>query len=335
MDSVSGLGEVKNIGSMDNQTHASCESAMKLGLGLRSEHYEDCIELLTSPEIAQKSVQPPDFFEIHAENFFMDGGIVRELLEDLQAKTALSIHGTSLGLASHTAIPEAHLKRFARLVRQVNPLFVSDHACLNWFKHPDSALTLHAGDLLPFAFDQQTLQATIDNVNRVQDAIGRQLLVENLSSYLSFAANQGSHALTKLQDDKEAETNFFNSLCAQTQCGLLVDLNNLCVNAHNMNLPDIADYARNWLAMIDAGLIGEYHLSGCTPAGPGELMVDDHAQPVSELCWELLPYALTRNPAAVMIERDNNLPPFSTLLQEVESARAILKKNAKQATPHG
>ena len=264
----------------------------------------------------------PDFFEVHAENFSMDGGIARELLRDLALKSPVSIHGTSLGLASHEAIPRAHIQRFAALVEEIKPVLVSDHACLAWFRDPASKELHHAGDLLPFAFDRATLDATVRNVSEVQSAIGRPLLVENLSAYLSLGDDERPSA--KLFDDSERETAFLNTLCERTGCGLLLDINNLMVNAHNAGLEDAAGYTRRWCRLIEPGYVQELHLAGCTPAPEGSIMVDDHSQPVSEDCWKVLPELSQRFEAPVMIERDNNLPPFSELLDEVSRARRLL-----------
>lgn len=314
--------------SINLSRQESVKSIPNVGIGLRSEHYQTCMEYLERSvhTNSQGNKEFPDFVEIHAENFFMDGGIVKQLLVDLCKLSPVSIHGTSLGLASHTPIPAAHIKRFARLVDEVNPILVSDHACLAWFTDPNTHNTQHAGDLLPFAFDKKTLEATVRNVTEVQQVIGRQLLVENLSSYLSFDEQS---APSPLCADIHAETDFYNELCKRSGCKLLVDLNNLVVNAHNMQIDDAHHYALSWLDCLDSGLIGEYHIAGCTPAAKDKLMVDDHSQPVSQQCWQLLPEAQRRCEAPVMIERDNNLPAFSELLDEVVTAKRLLHSVSK------
>lgn len=281
-----------------------------IGVGLRHPHYQDALD--TPANI--------DFVEVHAENFFAHGGASKALLTDIVQHYQLSLHATSLGLGSAIAPPIKQLTQLAELVEQFQPLMVSDHACFAWADSANSHL--HAGDLLPIPFNEQSLQAMAANVNRVQQQLGRTLLVENLSAYL------------QLEGTTMHEAEFLVQLSQKTGCKLLIDVNNLLVNAVNQPLlqqqtshlaeQDYLIQAQQWLDKIPTDTVGEIHLAGCTPVSQGQMMIDDHSQPVSELVWQLYRYALTKFGAvATLIEWDEDLPTWHTLVAEAEKARAI------------
>lgn len=268
-----------------------------VGVGLRAPHFE---EVLASP-------QGVDFVEVHAENHFAEGGLSRALLERVAGTLPVSLHGTGAGLASKVPIPMAHLRRLRALVEWVQPTWVSEHVAQTWFVR-DGQLR-HAGDLLPVAFDRAALKHLVDNVRRVQDHLGRQILIENLAQYIVFA-----------QSDMP-EVEFLAQACEHTGCGLLVDLNNLHVNAINAGEGEPEAVVRRWLDACPPGLVKELHLAGSTP-NPGGLVIDDHAQPVSEPVWALHRHACQRFPQAVtLIEWDEQLPSWSRLVQEADRAR--------------
>ncbi|RLT96021.1 MAG: DUF692 domain-containing protein [Ketobacter sp.] len=279
-------------------------NASMVGVGLRHPHYEMALDGASSI----------DFVEVHAENFFAAGGLTCTLLEEIGNRYRLSLHATGLGLGSAVGVDDQHLQRLQHLVDRSDPLLVSDHAALarsHFEQRP-----VHAGDLLPVEFSVQALAVLVENVDRVQQHLGRRLLVENIAQYIA------------LQPADLSETAFLVSLVEQTQCGLLLDLNNLLVNAHNQGRSDPLQYAKAWLRDIPAQAVGELHLAGSTPVGDADIQVDDHAQPVSQTCWDLYRYALTRfGPVPTLVEWDNQLPSWSVLLQQAEQARAILNES--------
>lgn len=278
-----------------------------IGVGLRHPHYQDALQEASSI----------DFVELHAENFFAKGGATNKILDAIRHTYAISLHGTSMGLGSATPISSQYLAKFHNLVDQVNPLLVSDHACFTWGSLNGSGV--HSGDLLPLEFNQQSLAILIDNVDRVQQLLGRQILVENISSYL------------KPSNASMQETEFLTTLAERSQCALLVDLNNILVNAHNSGCESPIAEAKKWLAGIPGHLIKEIHLAGYTPAAPSKLIIDDHSQPVSEECWHLFRYCMEHcGPVPTLIEWDNALPPWQTLLDQAAIARTITNHVSQQ-----
>lgn len=279
----------------------NCSMTSVVGVGLRYPHYE----------MALNGSSSIDFVEVHAENFFAQGGVTAVLLEDIRRHFKLSVHGTALGLGSAAGINGRYLECLKQLVERSDPWLLSDHAAFAWsqFNHQD----IHAGDLLPLEFSHQALAVMVENVDRVQQHLGRKILVENISQYVTF------------QPATLSETEFLASLVEHTQCGLLVDLNNLLVNGHNAGCDDPFSYAKDWLQEIPPQVIGEFHLAGSTPVAPTEILVDDHAQPVSDTCWLLYEFATElAGPVPTLIEWDNYLPTWPELLQQADRARAIM-----------
>lgn len=273
-----------------------------VGVGLRHPHYQAALNAASSI----------DFVEVHAENFFAEGGLIAEYLQALQACYPISLHATSLGLGSAIGIDTRYLDKLARLVSQINPLLVSDHASFSWSRNHDGRV--HAGDLLPLEFTEQGLEILVANVDRVQQRLGRRLLVENLSAYIAP------------QQAQMHEAEFLAKLVERSQCGLLLDLNNLLVNASNLGYRDPLSQARSWLNYIPLDAVGEFHLAGYTPAQKGELIIDDHSQPVSEQCWELYRTAISRfGPVTTLVEWDNDLPDWHVLVGQAEKARELVQ----------
>ena len=276
-----------------------------VGVGLRHVHYHDA---LTAPADL-------DFIEVHSENFFARGGATLTVLEDIARKYPVSLHGTSLGLGSITGISKQHLDQLDSLVHRINPVMVSDHAAFTWGQVNGNLH--HAGDLLPIAFNEQSLQTMTESIQQIQDQLRRTLFVENLSAYIEPAGS----TLT--------ETEFLNELVSRTGCKLLVDLNNLAVNAINSSITElsgneIVTRIQHWIHQIPADSVGEIHLAGCTPVVAGEVMVDDHSQRVSEQVWQAYALALTRfGQKPTLIEWDTHLPEWRILLDEIQKARTI------------
>jgi len=283
-----------------------------IGVGLRHDHFDDA---LNSPANI-------DFIEVHAENFFADGGASHAVLSEISQHYQVSLHATSLGLGSAVPPPKKQLEQLTSLVKCYQPILLSDHACFSWAEV--SGVKTHAGDLLPIPFNDDSLSIMVANVKRAQQHLGRSILVENLSAYL------------ELPGSTYDEAEFLVKLCQQSGCKLLVDLNNLIVNAinqplfnaqlaeNNLTATTTLQHAKQWLDKIPAEFVGEIHLAGCTQVKDGELMIDDHSQPVSDDVWHLYRYALQSFGAvATLIEWDESLPLWQTLIAEAEKAKNI------------
>ncbi|KGJ86903.1 DUF692 domain-containing protein [Colwellia psychrerythraea] len=275
-------------------------SAILIGVGLRHQHFT---EALTTPSNI-------DFVEVHSENFFAKGGAALSVLAQASKKYAISLHSTAMGLGSAQGVPSHYLQKLNQLASTCNPILMSDHACFSWGQL--NGQQVHAGDLLPLAYSEQTLMVLAHNIDRVQQSLGRSLLVENLSAYIQY-----SHACMP-------ETEFLTRLTELTGCKLLVDLNNIIVTANNINAAQPLSYAQQWLAEIPTDLVGEIHLAGYTEVNEGELIIDDHSQAISNQGWQLYRYALERfGKVPTLVEWDNNLPSWQTLVAEADKARAI------------
>lgn len=286
------------------------ENTVAIGVGLRHPHYSDVLAPSVGNKDNDAKASPIDFVEVHSENFFAQGGASRALIREVAEKYPVSLHSTALGLGSKTAIAGSYLESLNELVKVVNPFLMSDHAAFSWSEL--DGRSIHAGDLLPIAFNQKNLKSMADNIDAVQQLTGRRLLIENLSAYLTP------------RNSVLAETEFLITLAELTQCGLLIDLNNLVVNANNFSNEKSIDYAKQWLQQIPRGIVGEIHLAGFTPVGESELAIDDHSQPVSDVGWQLYQFALQRFGAVpTLIEWDNNLPTWQALLNEANKARMI------------
>jgi hypothetical protein len=254
------------------------------------------------------------WFEVHAENYMVDGGPRLGALHALRDRHPISLHGVGLSIASPEAPDREHLGRLAKLVGQVRPLAVSDH--LAWRRWAG----IHHADFLPFPRTWEALACVADNVARVQDAIGMPLLVENPSLYIDLPG----HEL--------GETAFLAELASRTGCGLLVDVNNIFVSASNLGLNPQA-----YIDDIPAEFVGEVHLAGHAadpdPASP--LIIDSHDQPVAEDVWSLYRRLITRvGPRPTLIERDDNIPAFGELMAERGRAHRILAAAARVGVDH-
>jgi len=269
-----------------------------VGMGWRQPHYQALIE--TRP--------PLGFIEVHSENFFGDGGAALAVLMSGREHYELSLHGVSLSLGSACGLDAWHLERLAVLVERVLPLRVSDHAS---FARLGSGL--HANDLLPISFSEESLALMVAHVQQVQERLGRQILVENLSAYLAW------------DDDALVEPEFFNELTRRSGCGLLLDVNNLVVNARNRGADRTAAAAEAcaWIDALRPGSVGEIHLAGHAEL-PG-LVIDDHGSRVSAEVWQVYAHALRMGGAAPsLIEWDTDVPDLQVLLDEVALARDVM-----------
>ena len=274
-----------------------------VGIGLRQPHYQ---ALLSDPP-------PLAFVEVHSENFFAPGGAALSVLMQARQHWPVSLHGVGLSLGSALGLDTWHLDRLAELVLRVQPVRVSDHACFARALRTSGGQPVHALDLLPVAFTEASLQIMAANVQRVQDRLRRPILVENLSAYLHWA------------DDTVAETDFFNRLTRQTGCGLLLDVNNLVVNALNERRDEAAAarVAMEWVDRIDPQSVGEIHLAGYVDTG--DIVIDDHGSRVHAPVWQVFDHAVQRlGPRPVLVEWDTDLPAAQVLLEEAAKAEQRL-----------
>ncbi len=279
---------------------------MQTGIGWRHPHYGELLQ--RQPAIG--------FLEVHSENFFADGGATLQVLEQGRALYPVSLHGVGLSLGSASGLDAWHLDRLARLVQRIQPTRVSDHACFarGAWRSPEGDRPLHAADLLPVPFSDEALAVMADNVQRVQEKLGRSIAVENLSAYIRWNGADMD------------EPGFLTALARRTGCSLLVDVNNLHVNALNLQLQDaqtdVLQVSRDWLDAIPQELVAEIHLAG--HAHCGDIVIDDHGSTVCDDVWALYGHAIGRfGPVPTLIEWDTAIPALDVLLAQAYAADGI------------
>lgn len=281
-----------------------------VGIGWRHPHYSELLE--------RKLQQPAlNFLEVHSENFFGAGGAALAVLHAGRALYPISLHGVGLALGSATGLDDWHLDQLAHLVKQIEPIRVSDHACFARGSVQLAAQTanIHAADLLPIPFNTEALDVMASNVQRVQDRLKRVIAVENLSAYLTC----------KGSDMQEA--GFLNALAQRTGCQLLIDVNNIYVNALNDKLNDASvdplQQSSAWLQAINPANVAEIHLAGHLDCV--DIVIDDHGSRIQAPVWALYQHAVSRfGPVPTLIEWDTDIPALDVLLDEANKARAIM-----------
>jgi len=263
------------------------------GVGLKAEHFA---EALAAPAADL-------WFEVHAENYMVAGGARLAMLEAIRRERPISLHGVGMSLAG-AADPDAdHLAALTRLVERFEPALVSEH--LAWSRLDGRCFP----DLLPVPRTNEVLSRLAANIGRVQDALGREILIENPTHYLA------------LRDHQWSETSFLAELARRSGCKLLIDINNVAVGAHNL-----AFDAAEWLKAIPGKLVGEIHLAGHVLDAEGTLLIDSHDAPVSDDVWQLYESFIARSgPVPTLIERDGNLPPFADLMAERDRAQSVIR----------
>jgi uncharacterized protein (UPF0276 family) len=270
------------------------------GIGLRAPHVAEI----------ERERPPAGFLEIHAENYLAPSPAL-QAVERLRADYALSIHAVGLSLGSVDGLDEAHLARVASLVRRLQPAMVSDH--LSW-----SVLDgRYFNDLLPLPYTGEALEVVVGNVGRLQDALGRQILVENPSCYLGFVHS----TLT--------EPEFLSELARRSGCGLLLDVNNVVVTAHNLRLDPGA-----WLRGLPVAAVAEYHLAGhaVNDADGQPILIDDHGSRVSDGVWSLYTDVVRCfGVRPTLIEWDTDIPPLGVLLEEAAHADGVIRAEGRDA----
>lgn len=266
-----------------------------VGVGLKQRHLA---QLMANPTRV-------DFVEVHAENFMMPGPKV-EMLAEVSKTWPLSVHGVALSIGGDDPLDIIHLKRLKLLVDAVRPACFSEH--IAWSRHAGT----YFNDLLPVPYNKKSLDRLTDRVDHVQQYLGRQMLLENPSTYVRFSS------------DSIFEADFIAELVHRTGCGILLDINNLYVSAQNHGWD-----TKDWLSRIQHGAVGEVHLAGHEVINDEEgktVYVDTHGGCVAEEVWllysDFLAFAGHR---PTLIERDNNIPPIDTLLREVELAKLLIR----------
>jgi len=269
----------------------------KAGIGLRAPHHA-----------AIATDQPPvGWFEAHSENYFADGGAQLEHLAKVRERYPLSLHGVGLSLGSVDPLDGEHLRRLKRLVDWSAPGFVSEH--LSWGCIDGT----HLNDLLPLPYTVEALQHMVQRVGQLQDTLGRQVLVENISSYLQFNCEQ------------LPEWDFLATLAHESGCGLLLDVNNVYVSACNHGFD-----ARHYIASLSRAPVQEIHLAGHTinRRGDREIRIDTHSTPVCPEVWALYEHALhCFGPLPTLIEWDTDIPELSVLVAEAHKADRIMERS--------
>ena len=259
------------------------------GLGLRRTHYADFLD----------SDVAVDFVEVISENYMLDGGRPLRILEQVREKHPVIIHGVSMSIGSASGLDRQYLDKLKRLERRINPLWVSDHLC--WTR--TSAHNSH--DLLPLPLTEEALGVVCANIQRAQDHLGRAMLFENPSSYLTFP------------EDEFTEWEFISEMARRTGCYLLLDVNNIYVSARNHGFS-----AGDYIAGLPMERVRQIHLAGHTP---GQIIIDTHDREVCDEVWALYAHAVAKieQPVATMIERDDKIPPLGELLDELDQARKL------------
>ena len=263
------------------------------GLGLRPQHYS---ALLDGPDHAV------DWLEIVSENFLGDGGRPLAMLDRFAERWPLAMHGVALNIGGSDPLDRDYLRALAQLAKRAKPAVISDHLC--WSRH--RGVQLH--DLLPLPQTGETVRHVAARVREVQDTLGTRIALENVSSYLRFAS------------DELDEAAFLSAIVAESGCALLLDVNNVYVNAHNHGFDAFA-----FIDTLPRDAVVQIHLAGHSEDALGSgLLIDTHDAPVCECVWTLYAHALRRFGAMPsMIERDDHIPPLAETLAELDIARGI------------
>jgi uncharacterized protein (UPF0276 family) len=272
----------------------------RAGIGLKPQHFRDV--LATRPDVG--------FFEVHAENYMVDGGPLHHHLGRIREHHALSLHGVGLSLGGETPPDESHLDRLAALIARYEPASFSEH--LAWSTHGD----LFLNDLLPVAYDRPTLERVCRHIDRVQERLGVRMLLENPSTYVEF------------ERSTMGEAAFLREVLRRTGCGLLLDVTNVHVSCTNHGRDPTA-----YLRELPLDAVGEVHLAGFTrdaDAAGDALLIDSHGSAVDEAVWSLFAAVVARLGAVpTLLERDNDVPSLPTLLAEAGRAQAMLARDGE------
>jgi uncharacterized protein (UPF0276 family) len=268
-----------------------------VGVGLRPDHYANFLD---------KPPSSVDWVEVITENYLdwpdRPAGRARQILEKVRRHLPVALHGVSLSIGSADPLSWDYLKRLKNLIDAIDPMIVSDHLC---WTGVDGA-NLH--DLLPLPYTRKVIEHITDKILTVQDFLGRRIILENVSSYLQFPVSEMS------------EAEFVSAISDRSDCGILLDINNVYVNAFNHNFDPV-----KYINSLPAPRIAQIHLAGHRKKG--EILLDTHDEPVRDGVWDLYRYALKRvGPVSAMIERDGKIPEWTELERELLKLRRITEE---------
>lgn len=259
------------------------------GIGLRAKHYQDILN--TTP--------PIDWFEIISEDYLVEGGKPLDFLYRIRQQYPVVMHGVSLSIGSSDELNWSYLQKLKALATQLEPAWISDHLCWTGL----NGVNMH--DLLPMPYTEEALHHIVERVKKVQDYLGRQILLENVSSYVTFTHSTMS------------EWEFLKNVVEQADCLILLDINNIYVSAYNHGFDP-----KHYVDAIPKNRVQQFHLAG--HENTGEYIIDTHDHAIIDPVWDLYAYALQRYGAiSTLIERDDNIPALAELLKELQQARDI------------
>ena len=274
---------------MSNENELNLQSTLGFGLGLRTTHYEAILD--TKPAL--------DWFEIISENYMVSGGRPLANLTRIRNDYPMAMHGVSLSIGSSDPLNAEYLRDLKKLADRLEPAIISDHLCWTGI----AGKNLH--DLMPIPYTEEAVAHVVGRVRQVQDFLGRQILLENVSSYVTFAQSDMS------------EWEFLRTIAERADCHILLDINNIFVSAFNHGFEPI-----EYVTGIPVDRVRQFHLAG--HENRGDIIIDTHDAPVIDPVWDLYAEACKRfGPVSTMIERDDNIPPLEELLVELDHARKI------------
>ena len=276
-------------------TNSNGRPYLGYGLGLRKDHFETV--LAERPDV--------DWFEIISENYMVDGGKPLHYLDRIREHYPMVMHGVSLSIGSTAPLDQDYLRRLKALIERVEPEWFSDHLCWTGVH----GVNLH--DLMPLPYTEEAVQHVADRISRVQDFIGRQMLLENVSSYVSY------------RDSQMSEAEFYCAVVERADCLMLLDINNIYVSGFNHNFDPYT-----YLAAMPGERVWQFHLAGHTHED--DIIIDTHDHPIADPVFELYAAAVRRfGRVSTMIERDDHIPPLAELLAELDQVRRIGEQELK------
>ena len=270
-----------------------------VGVGLRTTHYADVLERGRQGDLGV------DWFELLSENYMVSGGRPLRIMGEVRELAPVSLHGVSLNIGSTDPLNVDYLEDLDRLIHRARPSWISDHLCWTGI----SGTNLH--DLLPLPYAEDVIVHVADRVRRVQDRLGRRIALENVSSYLSF------------DRDTMSEWDFLVAVAEEADCGILLDINNVFVSAHNHGFDAV-----KYIDSIPGERVFQIHLAGHSTSG--EMLIDTHDHPVTDKVWALYERAIANlGPVSTLIEWDDQIPSYARLVEEADKARRILARVAE------
>ena len=278
----------------------------KVGIGLRAPHID---HVISQPQDVKKDI---GWLEVHSENYYSKSNPSINSLIEIRKDFPISLHCVGNSLGSASGLDLKHLKDLKRLIKIIDPFLISDH--ISWGKVGN----MHLNDLLPLPYTKESLQIITDNINQMQDFLGRQILIENPSTYLAFSNNEVD------------EAEFINKTCSKTGCKLLLDVNNIYVSSTNNKEFDPTEY----LEALDKNIVGEIHLAGHSKKqisdgkSDKEILIDTHNDVVCKEVWQLFDLAIKSfGQIPSLVEWDQDIPDLKILTNEAKKAQNILKIN--------